>query len=409
MLLYIDLTPLIEIFSYILLFFTAFTSFLYLLFLSIRERVKTKEIYPTISVIIPVHNGEKTIGKTLKSLLRMNYPKEKLEILVIDDGSTDKTAEIAKKFKEVKLFRIKHGGKARAVNYGIKKARGELVAILDDDTLVEKNILRKMVRFFADERVASVINGTHVLNPKNLWEKIQEIEYIITIFVRKILSKMDSLFVTPGTFTLYRKKIFDEIGYFDEKNLTEDLEIALRILSTKKYKIISVPKAKSYTIVPSTFSSLLKQRVRWNIGLIKNLTKYRFLFSKDYKNLGMFVLPSTIISFNLLIIFFSLVLLNLIIFFVQRAYILSKTGLEVFLINLFSFNPERFLTISFEVIYLYFVFFAFLFVSIFFARKIVGRNIPKLNFILYILTSSYLYYIFWIVSIYKLIKGEWKW
>ena len=125
-----------------------------------------------------VGETEKTIAKTVKSLLNLDYPKDKLELMVIDDGSTDKTYEKARQFAKagVKVFTKKNAGKAAALNFALKKSTGDFFGALDADSFVNSNALKKMIGHFKDPKIMAVTPSLKVYNPKTILQKIQYIE-----------------------------------------------------------------------------------------------------------------------------------------------------------------------------------------------------------------------------------------
>ncbi len=278
-----------------------------------ERREKRPKRLPSVSVLIPAHNEEKNIAMTLKSVLALDYPKSLLEVMVIDDASTDRTKEVVRSFDGVKLLRNKRNmGKAHSLNRAIKLARGEIIACIDADSTVDGKILIKMVGYFEEPEVASVTPALKVLKPRKFLEKIQATEYLLNIFLRKSLDIIDSIHVTPGVFSVYRKSVLVEVGGFDEKNLTEDMEIALR-LHDAGYKIKNRLDAVSYTICPSSLRSLFKQRLRWYRGALQNTAKYRhMLFRPKYGNLGMFLLPFNFISILAVITLFMFLFWNVV-------------------------------------------------------------------------------------------------
>ncbi len=286
---------------YSLSYFGLFTAIFFLLTLiENKKRLQNPAIkeYPKVSIIVPAYNEEATIAKTIKSLLKLDWPKNKLEILVIDDGSEDKTYSIAKRFKSkrVKVFTKKNGGKADALNYGLERCSGELVAALDADSFVSPDALKKMIGYFQKSRVMAVTPSLKVYKPKTILQKIQAIEYMVGVLLRKIFSFLGAIHVTPGPFTIYRKRFFDKYGGYDVGNITEDIEIALRIQS-RDYEIENSIDASVYTVAPPTFKGLLRQRIRWYSGFIENIIRYFHLFNpKRHGNLALIILPSALIS-----------------------------------------------------------------------------------------------------------------
>ena len=231
--------------------------------------------FPSVSVLIPAFNEEKTIGKTIKSVLALKYPKRLYEIIVINDGSTDGTERIVRRLQKrgkIKLISNKRNrGKAYSLNRGIRVSRGELIACLDADSVVRPDILEKTVGYFKDESIGVVTPALKVWRPRNFLEKIQYAEYLLNIFLRKALAFIDSIHVTPGVFSVYRKDVLKMAGGFEEGNLTEDMEIALKI-HTLGYKIENNLDAVSYTVCPDRWRKLLKQRIRWYRGALQNLS-----------------------------------------------------------------------------------------------------------------------------------------
>ena len=157
---------------------------------------RTSSKLPTISVLIPAHNEEENIYKSLESVFEVDYPADKLDIIVINNGSTDDTSNVVKKFinshKKGKKFRIKLidtpiQGKANAMNIGLENAKGEIVGILDADTSVAKDCLNEMVGFFDDEHVGATTTLIKVKNPDSNLGYLQKIEYVFSGFVVKKL------------------------------------------------------------------------------------------------------------------------------------------------------------------------------------------------------------------------------
>ncbi|MEM2908680.1 MAG: glycosyltransferase [Candidatus Bilamarchaeaceae archaeon] len=288
---------LIELLNYALAFMAVYVVIFYFLLLFIYKKQYDEEPRaikwtPKVSVVIPAYNEEEHIEKCIQSILSLDYPKDKLEVLVIDDGSTDKTAEIARKFVSngVKVFRKENGGKGRALNYGIQRANGEFIITMDADSYVCPHTLRQLLPYFKDKEVMAVTPAIKIEPSNSLIKELQRIEYLMIIFSRKLLSFIDAVPVTPGPFSMFRAKVFREIGGFDEDNLVEDQEIALR-MQAHHYKIRSSVNADVYTSPPTTFSELLRQRVRWQRGGVRNYWKYRFMIRPEYGDFGMFFIP----------------------------------------------------------------------------------------------------------------------
>lgn len=307
---------LIELLNYSVAFFTVFvTVFFLLLFLKYREdyyeRPKWKGKTPTVSVVIPAYNEEKHIEKCLDSLMKLDYPKEKLDIIVVDDGSTDSTYKKAKKYekKGVRIFRKKNSGKGAAMNHGIAKAKSEFLVTMDADSHVTPGVLKELLAYFDDPEVMAVTPAVKIAPSGVLIKEFQRIEYLMILFSRKLLSYIDAVPVTPGPFSIFRTKIFDKIGGFDENNLVEDQEIAMRI-QANNYKIRSSVSTEStvYTEPPDNMKDLLKQRVRWQRGGIRNYWKYRFMIKEEFGDYGAFFIPLNFATLGAFFIVFGLLL-----------------------------------------------------------------------------------------------------
>lgn len=294
-----------ELLLYVCSYFSLFTAiFFFITFFEDKKKLRNPKLqyFPSVSVIVPAYNEEKTITKTIQSLLKLDYPKGKLEIIVVDDGSKDSTYSSAKQFVPfgVKVFTKANSGKGDSLNFGLARISGEFVACLDADSIVERGCLKKMLGYFEDSQVMAVTPSMKIFSPTGLLQRIQAIEYLLGVYLRKVFSYLGSIHVTPGPFTIFRKSFFDLYGGYDTHNLTEDIEIALRIQS-HKFHIENSMDANVWTIGPNTFSSLLRQRLRWYIGFLDNIQEYKHLFSRKYGNLGVFFLPGVFVSTALVI------------------------------------------------------------------------------------------------------------
>ncbi len=257
---------------------------------SIYEHPLQQEELPKVSIVVSAYNEEKNIATCIKSFENTDYPREKLQLIIVNDGSTDKTVETIRKIidgTEIILIDNKiNKGKAACLNEGIKKATGMFVACMDADSEITPNTIRKTIPYFKDRKIAAVTVTVEVKDPKNLIEQIIDIEYLIGLSMSlKALSFFDTIHVTPGPFSIYRKSVLDEIGGFDPKNITEDLEIAFRIQKCK-YRIENCASAKVRTVTPNTLKKLYAQRKRWYSGaLITMLQHNDIIFNR---NLGFF-------------------------------------------------------------------------------------------------------------------------
>ncbi|MEK7069330.1 MAG: glycosyltransferase family 2 protein, partial [Patescibacteria group bacterium] len=263
------------------------------------ERIKLKK-YPSVTIIVPCFNEEKTVYKTVRSLLDLNYPKEKLKIFLIDDGSTDSTWNAISKFlhyTNIKLFKKENGGKYTALNLGLQNIETEFVGCLDADSFAHSESLIRIMSYFEhDDTIMAVAPSVTVYNPQNIIQNAQKAEYHMGVFMKKMLGFLGAINVTPGPLTIFRKKVFDDLGPYRHAHNTEDMEIAYR-MQKNHYKIEHCNDAYVYTNTPGTMKKLYKQRLRWIYGFINNTFDYRgVLFRKKYGNFALFTLPTGIIS-----------------------------------------------------------------------------------------------------------------
>lgn len=251
---------------------------------------------PTVTIMVPVFNEFATVEKTIQSLLELNYPQEKLLIKIVDDGSTDNTWDLIQKFSKIPniaLHKKDNGGKYTALNYGIENCTTDFIGCLDADSEVESEALRHIISKFIDKEIMAVTPSMKIKNPDTFVRMMQNAEYNMGIFLRKIMGLIDAQYVTPGPFSIFRTKVFAQIGNYRHAHNTEDLEMALRMQS-KHMKIACADKAVVYTVGPRTLYRLYRQRVRWTGGFIQNALDYKhMILNPKYGNIGMLVLPLT--------------------------------------------------------------------------------------------------------------------
>jgi cellulose synthase/poly-beta-1,6-N-acetylglucosamine synthase-like glycosyltransferase len=315
-----------------------YSIFLLLLFKNRKELFNynlSKENLPTVSILIPVYNEEKTIAGTINSVLNLDYPKDKIEIIVLNDGSTDNTERIARSFKEIKVITKPNSGKADSLNYGINIAKNEFIAAVDADCYHEKDALLKVINCFKeDPNIEAVTSAVRVKNQEKLLGKLQFIEYTLISWARKLLEFINSVYVTPGPLSVYRKSTLKKLGGFDKNNMTEDIELAWRILRNN-HKIKMCLSAKVYTVVPEKFSKWWHQRLRWDIGGLQTFSKHKDTLGKTkYGMLGVWVAPFYLSSFILALLGFIVAL------YIIGGRIISKILLYFYSINTNSFTLE---------------------------------------------------------------------
>ncbi|MBM3282089.1 MAG: glycosyltransferase family 2 protein [Candidatus Diapherotrites archaeon] len=238
--------------------------------------------WPSVTVLIPAYNRGESLLTCITKIKALQYPK-KIQIIVINDASTDQTRELLSNIKGIQTIHLsKNGGKANALNMGLSKAKGEIVAVVDGDSYPNEDALMRSIPHFKKENVGAVTSIVRVNNPNGMLQKIQEVEYAIGFgLYNTVLSSMDSLFVTPGPFSIYQRKVLERTKGFDTRAITEDMEITFH-LHQLGYRIIMDPEVHVYSDVPTSVHALFRQRIRWFRGGLETLYKYRNnLFSKS--------------------------------------------------------------------------------------------------------------------------------
>lgn len=298
-----------------------------------REAIKNDgaQTLPSVAVIVPCWNEASTIATTCDSLLSLDYPREKLEIILVDDGSTDATPITMAQYEshpQVRTIRKENGGKHTALNAGIAVTSAELIGCLDADSFVESSALKEIISCFANEKIAAVTAAMSVHRPGNMIQHMQNAEYTFSITLRHAFASINGLYVTPGPFSFYKRSVINELGGFRYGHQTEDMEMALRIQQAG-YGIENAPRARVYTKAPDTIRKLIKQRTRWTTGFLRNiLGEYRALIAnRSHSALGMLVLPSALFSIGSGIVLFLLTLFK----FTEHAFaaVEVRTGIPL--------------------------------------------------------------------------------
>ncbi len=261
-----------------------------------REKTTDREnIYPSLSIVIPAYNEEKSIKSTLESALEAGYPGDK-EILVVDDGSTDHTSSIvrsmARKHENIRLLRGSHSGKSSAMNRGSREAGNDIILMLDADSRLDPGALKVIVKPFYDEEVGAVSGIIRAADNNNPLTWFQDFEYVLSSCWRYICNKLDGTYILPG-FSAYRKTALEDIGGFSCDTLCEDFDVGLKL--KKAGYMLKMSTARIYTNVPQTLNALIKQRTRWSKGTIQVLKKHIDTpFNTRYGAIGLYGVPTQI-------------------------------------------------------------------------------------------------------------------
>ena len=244
-------------------------------YLELKEFESPLRKYPRVTIIVPAYNEETGIGDTIESLMEADYPKK--EIIVVDDGSTDRTSEIAKQYTSqgVRVIRKENGGKASAINYGFLFSKGEIIIIVDADSIIERSAVREIVKKFEDPDVDAVAGNIKVLNRKNFLTKCQALEYIAGINItRRAFDVFGTITVVPGALGAFRRSVLTAGGQYDKDTLTEDFDLTIKTL--KLGKVVQASSyGSAYTQAPDTLKDLYKQRMRWYRGNLQTIWKHK--------------------------------------------------------------------------------------------------------------------------------------
>lgn len=295
---------LLQLAMYPFLFLSVFFQLLLLVsFFENSKKIKDEESqdvteYPSVTIAVPCWNEEKTLEGTLLSLLALDYPKDKLSIIIIDDGSKDSTLSIARRYEAqykeiIRAFTKENGGKHTAVNYALALSTSDLFGCLDADSTVDPKALRIIASYFEHHKEAMAVTPCiHIRNPRTVIQRMQAIEYLMGVFLRKSFGQLDAIQVTPGPFSIFKREVFTQIGEYRKAHNTEDYEITLR-MHMHHLKIMNSHKALVYTVGPATLVGYFYQRLRWARGFLENSLDYKELFfKKKYGNFGMVTLPT---------------------------------------------------------------------------------------------------------------------
>ena len=285
---------------------------------------------PTVAIIVPCWNEEKTVHGTIESLLALDYPKEALQIVVVDDGSADGTWNEIHQYKDhpqIRIFHKENGGKHTAVNLGIENTNSDFVGCLDADSFVAPDALRRIMGMYQEDPTLMAVAPSIIIHkPHTILQKVQRIEYNMGIYIKKMLAYLNAIHVTPGPFSIFRRKVFATLGGFRKAHNTEDMEIAYR-MQENHMKIGHCHTAHVYTVAPDTFIKLYKQRLRWIYGFIQNTFDYKHLiFRRQYGNFSFFTLPSGVISISAAVFIFGSLMYNFIVMVLQTITRLRIVG-----------------------------------------------------------------------------------
>lgn len=247
------------------------------------ETISPSEPLPRVSIIVPAYNEEGYIGRCLDHILASEYPTEKCEIVVIDDGSSDGTFEEAKSRvgPNITLHSKQNEGKHAALNDGLAYTTGEIVVIVDADSFLEPDALSKAVGTLqADSAIGGVAGNVRVVNRRNSVSRLQTLEYIVGINTfRRAFDFFGVIPVVPGCLGAFRREALADACGYDGDTLTEDFDVTIKVL--KAGWQVKHTTATVWTEAPYSWRDLYRQRLRWNQGNIEVMLKHWKVFTED--------------------------------------------------------------------------------------------------------------------------------
>lgn len=292
----LEYSTLVSLFIFLIVLLFRYFSILVMAYLYINNYTFNRKegFYPFVSIIVPVYNEGKVIEQSVRSLLNLDYSN--YEIIVVNDGSTDNTYDVAKqmvgykkgKYGDVKVSVINkpNGGKAKALNAGISFSKAEIVLCMDGDSQLSEDCIRTAVRHFVDPSIGAVAGNVKVQNRRKFFTDLQALEYIEGLnMARAAQSFMRLVNIIPGPIGLFRRKAIEDAGYYSSDTFAEDADLTLKLLA-HGWKIFYEPRSISYTEAPEKLHELLKQRYRWTRGILQAIRKHKKLLINPTINFG---------------------------------------------------------------------------------------------------------------------------
>lgn len=254
---------------------------------------------PRVAVLIPAYNEEKVIVRTVRSVLHSDY--ENLHVIVIDDGSSDNTFEVARAayVREIEAGRVQvitkaNGGKAAALNYALDGIDEDFYVGIDADTVIAADAITKLIPHFEDAAIGAVAGNAKVGNRVNLWTRWQALEYITSQnFERRALDLFNVVTVVPGAIGAWRTAAVKTAGCYPLNTVAEDADLTMNLLE-HQYKVVYEDRALAFTEAPIDAGGLMRQRFRWSFGILQSVWKHKAAFIRN-KAMGLFALPNILI------------------------------------------------------------------------------------------------------------------
>jgi cellulose synthase/poly-beta-1,6-N-acetylglucosamine synthase-like glycosyltransferase len=325
-----------------------------------KKRIDLQQFdFPRVSVLIPARNEEKVIGYTIEAMLRLEYPPDKIDILVINDGSTDKTKEIVQEYarrdSRLRLYNVPQGeggkGKSRTLNVGLKQTNSEFIAVYDADNTPDPSALKYlMAQLLNDPRLGAVLGKFRTVNKKrNFLTRFINIE---TLGFQSMLQagrwQLFKVATLPGTNCVIRRQLLDKLNGWDENAITEDSELSIRIYM-EGYRIKYIPYSVTYEQEPESWATWIRQRTRWVRG--NNYVAKKFFHQiPAFKN--KFMAIELLYLLSLYYVFFIAILISDMLFLLGLFNVIMITlpgpYTAVWIVAIFLFLLEILLALSYD-------------------------------------------------------------
>jgi cellulose synthase/poly-beta-1,6-N-acetylglucosamine synthase-like glycosyltransferase/peptidoglycan/xylan/chitin deacetylase (PgdA/CDA1 family) len=319
--------------------------------LAIIDRVRKRKVpnpgfAPPVAVLVPAYNEETVIVRTVRSVLNSTYPN--LHVIVIDDGSSDRTYEVAREAYTAEITAGKvavltkpNGGKAAALNFAVERLTEDFYVGIDADTVIAPDAIARLMPHFEDPLVGAVAGNAKVGNRVNLWTRWQALEYITSQnFERRALNLFNVVTVVPGAIGAWRTAPVKTAGGYPLNTVAEDADLTMSLLE-QGLKVVYEDRALAFTEAPIDAKGLMRQRFRWSFGTLQAVWKHRAAFTKN-QAMGLFALPN-IVVFQML--------LPLVSPFIDLMFLI---GVGQYFADRY-YHPEAASTASFEKLLAYFL------------------------------------------------------
>lgn len=396
----------LTIFLYILAFFSLYTQVFFLMsFFEHRGRMKSQEQrkvpdekLPAVTMIVPCWNEEGSAYESIGSLFELDYPRDRLHVIAVDDGSTDGTwEELQRCHKDfgIQVLHKENGGKHTALNFAIPHVETEYICCIDADTTFQPNSLRELVSYaYFESDVAAVAGTVLIKKPRTIFQMAQNVEYHMFAFNKKVLGLLEGVLVAPGAFSLFKTDIVRKVGLYRNAHNMEDLELTYR-LQTHGYRVEHCHSGIAYTKGPETLKALFKQRMRWSYGFLHNTRDYKkAIFNKKYGNFGIFTLPMSIFAYLVVVTLFFLSWYYIAQFFIDAIVTIRLAGMQTFFSGLINFDMFFINTQAF-------LFLSTLMFIIVLGTILLGRLVSRLP------VFSHMSHIVWFVVLYNVLAPFW--